>query len=174
MLSPVIPGHAVDWRRPQHSPRRILIEQLQGLLHGSFQLRVAPPYHFIRSVFDLDVRSYALVFYSPLASQVIECEARSSDAAAVNGCRNTKRADQPAPGACADKRSKLSQSEVVRQGIAARACRFVYDHDLGTIDTGRGRCGGLAVTHREISEQLAVKLVDNVIGHHPALIISLI
>src|SRR5215470_12607297 len=116
MLSPVISGHAVDWGRAGYSPHRVLIEQLQGFLNGSFELRISPFDYVGRSVFDLDVRGDAFVFYCPLAGQVIECKARRCDSAAVDGSWNTKRAYQAAPGAGADERSELSQSEIVRQG----------------------------------------------------------
>src|SRR5215475_12568194 len=151
----MISGDTVDWPRPRYSTHRVLIEQLHGFLYGALELRVPPLDYISRRVFDFDIRSDAFVFNCPLSGQVIKCQARSGDSAAVNGSRNAEGSYQTTPGASAHERSELSQPEIVRQGIAARTRRFVNDHDLRTIDARNRGCRGLAVAHREISQQLA-------------------
>src|SRR2546425_3271010 len=166
--------NTVDRRGPRHATHGILLEKLHRLLYRAFELRIVTLYHLGRSVLDLDVRRDAFVLNRPLTCEIVERKARRGDAAAVNRRWNSERADQPAPRARANQRADLAKPEIIRQRVAARTRRLVDDHHLRTVDAGGRRSRGLSVAQGEVTHQLSIKLVDNVVRYLTSLIVTLV
>src|SRR5215204_4771479 len=146
-------------RRRLRGLRTLRRHELECLVHGALELRIAPLHNESGVLQHLDVRVHALA----LGDEPVRSEHRAcgcGDRPAVHERVRHRRVDQPAPRARADEWADVHLPEHPREEVATRARELVRDEHL------RARYATDREVHATHARDVVRDAADELLAHH--------
>src|SRR5882672_2235438 len=150
--------------RPSRRRKSFLFQQIIDLFDGPVQL-VVLALCALGKVFRYgDIGIHTMSFFEPGAVGIEHAEGGDGDITTVDERWRSADADEAAPGAGTDEGSQACFTEIIREGVAARAAPSIDQHNLWPEIASRGPAPVDAVTGGPESEGLAVQHLYEAVG----------
>src|SRR4029077_5639296 len=151
---------------------RIRQDLFHDQLNGLFQLRILSFYHQVGPVFHNDIWLHPVIFYHPLAVQVIAGRLWTGDKASVNERDIAANAANTTPGSFSDERAKFVVLEVVAEQVAVGSGVVIGNAGHSAVEDDRWNRPALPVAIRSHPSQHSPQPFEDQLIHKTAAVVA--